>query len=177
MHGFPFLTQLAARTFSRVTVTGAGLDARAGRARDVRADLTDVHAPQAGPVTIGALTATGTIPYDVVAQAAGSLRLAAGPAGQVEVARTVEVAGQQFDVVADARVQARGTRLRIVPTDLRVSGLPALGAQLRALLLDRVALVYDIPDLPTGVRVEAVTAGPAGFDVRATGREVTVDAG
>jgi hypothetical protein len=176
MHGFPFLTQLAARTFTRVTVTSAGLETGEGQARDVRADLADVRAPQVGPVTIGSLAATGTIPYDVVAQAVGSLRLAAGPAGQVEVARTVEVAGQRFDVVAQARVRARGTRLRMVPTDLRVSGLPALGAQLRAVLVDRVALVYDIPDLPAGVRVEAVTAEAGGFEVRATGREVSVDA-
>jgi hypothetical protein len=177
MHGFPFLTQLAARTFTRVTVTSAGLETGEGRARAVRADLTDVHAPQVGPVTVGSLAATGTVPYDVVAQAVGSLQLAAGPAGQVEVARSVELAGQRFDVVAEARVHARGTRLRIVPTDLRVSGVPALGAQLRALLVDRMALVYDIPDLPAGVRVDEVTAGAEGFEVRATGRAVSVDAG
>jgi len=177
MHGFPFLTQLAARTFTRVTVTSEGLEAGQGRASDVRAELNEVRTPQAGPVRIGSLAATGTVPYDVVEQAVGSLGLAAGPAGQVEVTRTVEVAGQSFDVVAPARVQASGTRLRIVPTDLQVAGVPALTDRLRALLADRVALVYDIPDLPDGVQVEAVTATPAGFQVRATGREVSADPG
>lgn len=177
MHGFPFLTQLAARTFTRVTVTSEGLEAGEGRASDVRAELTEVRTPQAGPVRIGSLAATGTVPYDVVEQAVGSLGLAAGPAGQVEVTRTVEVAGQSFDVVATARVRASGTRLRIVPTDLQVAGVPALTDRLRALLADRVALVYDIPDLPDGVQVDAVTATPAGFEVRATGREVSADPG
>ena len=91
-----------------------------------------------------------------------------------EVTRTVEVAGQSFDVVARARVQARGTRLRIVPTDLQVAGLPSLDDRLSALISDRVALVYEIPDLPSGVQVESVTATDAGFLVRVSGRDLSV---
>jgi hypothetical protein len=112
----------------------------------------------------------------VVSRASGSaeLQLAAAPGGEVEVTRTVEVAGQSFDVVARARVQARGARLRIVPTDLQVAGLPSLDDRLAALIADRVALVYDIPDLPSGVQVESVTAAEGGFVVRVSGRDLSV---
>ncbi len=177
MHGFPFLTQLAARSFDRVTVRADALDAADGSARGVDAELSDVRAPKSGPVQVGALTAAGTVPYDVVSRAVGSpaLRLAPAPGGQVEVTRTVEVAGQSFDVLARARVQARGTRLRIVPTDLQVAGLPSLDERLSALISDRVAIVYDIPDLPAGVRVERVTAGEGGFVVRVSGRALSVN--
>jgi LmeA-like phospholipid-binding len=177
MHGIPFLTQLAARRFDRVTVRADALEAGDGQARTVDAELTDVRAPKSGPVRVGALTASGTVPYDVVYRAVGSpeLQLAPAPGGEVEVTRTVEVAGQSFDVVARARVQARGTRLRIVPTDLQVAGLPSLDDRLSALISDRVALVYDIPDLPSGVRVERVTATEEGFLVRVSGRELSVN--
>ena len=179
MHGFPFLTQLAARDFDRVTVTGARLEAGDGRARDVRAELTDVRVPPGSQVQIGALSARGTVPYDVVVQAteAPSLRLSAGSGGQVEVARTVDVGGQSFDVVAQARVQARGSRLRLVPTDISIEGGGSLDDQLAALLADRVALTYPVPDLPEGVQVDVVTATKDGFVVRVTGREVSVDPG
>src|SRR5688500_10044699 len=176
MHGFPFLTQLAARTFDRVTVRADSLDAGDGNARAVSAELTDVHAPQSGPVQVAALTASGTVPYDVVSRAVGSpaLQLAPAPGGEVEVTRTVEVAGQSFDVVARARVQARGTRLSIMPTDLQVAGLPSLDERLSALISERVALVYDIPDLPYGVKVEKVTATDGGFVVQVSGRDLSV---
>lgn len=177
MHGFPFLTQLAAREFDRVTVTADAVDAGDGEARALSAELTDVRAPKSGPVQVGALTARGTVPYDVVSRAVGSpsVQLASAPGGEVEVTRTIEVAGQSFDVVARARVQARGDRLRIVPTDLQVAGLPSLDDRLAALISDRVALVYDIPDLPSGVRVERVTATDGGFEVRVTGRDLSMN--
>ena len=175
MHGFPFLTQLAARRFERVTLTADGIDAGEGEARAVSAELTDVHAPSSGAVQVGALSATGTVPYDVVSRAVGApVQLAPAAGGQVQVSRTVEVAGQSFDVVAKARVQARGTQLRIVPTGLEVAGLASLDARLSALLSDQVAIVYDIPDLPAGVRVEKVTATRTGFQVRVTGRDLAV---
>ncbi len=176
MHGFPFLTQLVSRTFDRVSVKADALDAGDGEARAISGELTDVRTPQSGPVQVGALTATGTVPYAVVSRAVGSaeLQLAPAPDGEVEVTRTVDVAGQSFDVVARARVQARGARLRIVPTDLQVEGLPRLDDRLSALISERVALVYDIPDLPSGVQVESVTATEAGFAVRVGGRDLSV---
>ena len=176
MHGFPFLTQLAARSFDRVTVRADALDAGDGAARAVDAEMTGVRAPKSGPVQIGALTASGTVPYDVVSRAVGApdLQLAPAPGGEVEVTRTVEVTGQSFDVVARARVQARGTELSIVPTDLQVAGLPSLDDRLSALISDRVALVYGIPELPSGVQVERVTATGGGFLVRVTGRNLSM---
>ena len=178
MHGFPFLTQLAGRTFDHVTVQADALEAGDGRARAVSAELTDVRAPQSGPVQVGALTASGTVPYDVVSRAVGAptLQLAPAPDGGVEVTRTVEVAGRSFDVLARARVQARGARLRIEPTDIRVAGLPSLDARLSSLISDRVALVYEIPDLPSGVQVESVTAAQGGFVVRVGGSDLSVSA-
>ena len=116
------------------------------------------------------------MPYDVVSRAVGSpsLQLAPAGGGQVQVSRTVEVAGRSFDVVAKARVRAHGTRLRIVPTGLEVAGLAGLDARLSALLSDQVAIVYDIPDLPAGVRVEQVTADRTGFQVRVSGHTLSV---
>ena len=177
LHGFPFLTQLAAREFGRVTVTGERLDTADGQARDVIAELTDVRAPAGSQVMIGALSAHGTVPYDVVVQAAGapSLRLAAGSGGQVEVSRTVEVAGQSYDVVGQARVRARGSRLRLVPTEVTLEGGGVTDDQLSAVLTESVTLAYPIPDLPDGVQVDQVTAVEEGFVVRVSARDVTVN--
>jgi hypothetical protein len=114
----------------------------------------------------------------VVAQAVESLSLeiTAAPGGRVQVTRTVELAGQSFDVVAQARVQARGNRLLVIPTDIEVAELPDLDDRLSALIADRVALAYDIPDLPEGLQVEEVTPAENGFVVRVAGRGVSVDA-
>jgi hypothetical protein len=127
-------------------------------------------------VQVGAVSASGTVPYDVVSRAVGApaLQLAPAAGGQVQVSRTVEVAGRSFDVVAKARVRANGTRLRIMPTGLEVAGLGRLDARLSALLSQQVAIVYDIPDLPAGVRVEQVTAARTGFQVRVSGHTLSV---
>jgi len=179
VHGFPFVTQLAGREFARVTVTGQRLEVREGRARDVTAELRDVRVPSTRRVLIGSRSARATVPYDAVLAAVDSpsLTLAPGQNGQVRISRTVEAAGQTFDVVAQARVEADGTRLRLIPTDIAIAGGGSLGSELRSLLSNRVAISYPIPDLPEGVQVEEVIAVEDGFLVRAKGRGLTVQRG
>ena len=57
--GFPFLTQLAARDFSDVRVTGSALDVSGGQAQDVSMTGRDVTAPSGGDVTVGRLDGVG----------------------------------------------------------------------------------------------------------------------
>jgi LmeA-like phospholipid-binding len=176
MHGFPFLPQLAARDFDRVSLTSKRVQGAEGSAEDVGAVLTNVRVPTTGPVEIGSLAASGTVPYQVVVDAVGapSLRLAPGPRGQVKISQAIELFRETFEVVASARIRADGRTLRLVPTGLRLRGGGSLDDRLTALLADRVQITYRIPDLPDGVRLERVSAGRDGFRVRVSGRDLAV---
>jgi len=175
VHGFPFLTQLADRRFDRVTVDADRLQVPEGEAQAVSAELLDVRGGRTGPVEVATVRADGTVPYDVVRAAVDlpALQISAGAAGQVEVVQTVEVAGQSLDVVAQARVRVRGDRIRIVPTALGTAE-GTLPPGLTRQLMDLVTFEYRLPELPEGLALEEVRAGPDGFEVRVTGEDVTV---
>jgi hypothetical protein len=122
------------------------------------------------------MTAAGTVPYDVVSGAVGvpSLRLSSASGGQVRLARTVRLLGEDFDVTARAKVQTSGTRIRLIPTSVQLADGGPLSGQLSSLIRDRVALDYRIPGLPKGVELRSVSAQPGGFVVNVTGRDLAV---
>ncbi|MGZ4582662.1 MAG: LmeA family phospholipid-binding protein [Nocardioidaceae bacterium] len=174
IHGFPFLTQLLHRNFTEVAVRARAVEVEGGRAQDLNAVLRDVRVPPSGPVHVGQLAADGTVPYALVTRVAGvrSLHLGPGPAGQVRLTATVAALGQAFSVTALARVQASGTRLRVVPTGVDLQRGGPLDRQLSGLLAQRIALSYPIPSLPKGLRIDQVSAVKAGFLVHVSGRDV-----
>jgi hypothetical protein len=172
--GFPFLTQLVSRRFDEVQVTAAGLRADAGRARDVDATGLDVRAPSGGSVVVGRLRASGTITYADVLRRIGRPELSLRAAGdrRVQLRRDVVLQGQEVTVTSRGTVRAEGTRVRLVPTDVRLEGGAAVPASVRALVTDQLAVRFRVPGLPDGVRIERVTATEDGFVVAVTGEQL-----
>lgn len=173
-HDFPFLTQLVERRFLFVSLNSQQVRVKQGQASDVQAQLHGVQAEGQSAVRVSRLEADGTVPYAEVANAAGvpSLRLGPAPGGQVRISRTVDLLGQHYTVTTRAHVKALGTRLLVEPTSVDLQGGGALNSQLSQLLAGRVAIDYPVPNLPQGVRITGVTAGPNGFVVHITGQNV-----
>ena len=180
IRGFPFLTQLRDGTYERVEGRASSWQEGTGRAVDISATLLGVRADlrqRPSNIRIERLTATATIPYgevlEVVTTVPG-LKLAQGSNGEARVSAIIEILGQTFDVQARGRIEARGTRIRVVPTGIEVEGAGALDDQLSELIADRIAFDYPVPGLPPGVNLRSVTAGPSGFVVRVSGRNTTL---
>lgn len=173
--GFPFLTQLLARDFAEVEVDARSLVRDAGRARDVTATARDVHVQRGREVTVGELSARGVVPYDEVLRRVDLPGLRVGPTadGQVRLRRDVTVLGQSLTVTATARVEARGNRLRVVPTAFELVDGAAVDDQLASLLVDRFAFSYALRDLPDGVTVRRIVPTDEGFAVEVSGRDVS----
>lgn len=173
-HDFPFLTQLVERRFLFVSLSSQHVHVKEGQASDVRAQLHGVQAEGQNALRVSRLEADGTVPYAEVVRAAGvpSLRLGPAPGGQVRISRTVDLLGQHYTVSTRAHVRAMGTRLQVEPTSVELQGGGALDNQLSQLLAGRIAIDYPVPNLPQGVRIAGVTAGPSGFVVHVTGQNV-----
>jgi hypothetical protein len=172
--GFPFLTQLFSRRFGEVQVTAPSMDVSGGQAEEVRATGLDVRAPRGGDVVVSRLTARGTIPYAEVVRRAGQpgLSLSGADGGDVRLTRDVTVQGRSFSVSALGRVEARSSRIRLVPKQLRLEGGGTVDGSLETLLADQLAVRYDVTGLPGGVRIERVTAGADGFVVDVAGEDL-----
>jgi hypothetical protein len=174
--GFPFLTQLLSRRFDEVELRSPAVRTDAGRAEDITATGSDVRAPRGGQVVVGRLTARGTIPYAEVLRRADQpgLSLTGADGGDVRLTRDVTLQGRTFSVRALGRVEASGSRIRLVPSRLRLEGGEAVDGSLETLLAGQLAVEYPVTGLPDGVRVERVTAGADGFVVDVGGEDLAL---
>jgi hypothetical protein len=173
--GFPFLTQLAARDFGDVHVTGSGLDVADGRAQDVSVTGHDVTAPSGGDVTVGRFNGVGLVTYDEVMARSGLPDITIEPSDRPDRVRlrgSVDVLGETVDVVADSRVRAHGKRLQVTPRVFELADGGSVGGTLAAQLADRFTVAYTLRDLPDGIELRGVRATDDGFLVRVAGRDV-----
>jgi LmeA-like phospholipid-binding len=172
--GFPFLTQLLSRQFDDVSVTTPSLTVGGDHALDVTANAYDVEVPSTGQAVVGRLTARGTIPYDQVTRQVGGkgLRLSNAGSGKVQLRREVTVLGQTLAVVAQGRIQPRGTRLQVTPTSFALEGGGAVNARLARVLADRFTISYRLRDLPEGITIDKIVPTRSGFVVHVAGRDV-----
>jgi hypothetical protein len=177
--GFPFLTQLAARSFDSVTMSGDAVTSSGGSARDLTVVAHDVTLPQGGRATAGSVRGTGLVTYAEVVRRSGAqgVSLSAASGGRVRMRGTATVLGQSVPVAALGRVRAAGRSLRIEPTGFEVAGKSVDSASLLDALGARFTLVYRLTSLPSRLRVDSVTATSTGFRVVVTGRDVTVPTG
>ena len=173
--GFPFLTQLAARDFSDVRVTGSALDVSGGQAQDVSMTGRDVTAPSGGDVTVGRLDGVGLVTYDEVVARSGrsdGSMVMSGTPDRALLRGSVDVLGERVDVVADSTVRARGDRVQVTPQSFELADGGSVGGSLAAQLADRFTVAYRLRDLPDGIELRDVRATDDGFLVRVTGRDV-----
>jgi hypothetical protein len=177
--GFPFLTQLATRTFGSVTMSGDAVTSSSGSAQDLTVVAHDVTLPQGGHARAASVRGTGLVTYAEVLRRSGAhdVTLGAASGGRVRMRGTATVLGQSVPVAALGRVRAAGRSLHIVPTGFEVNGTSVNSTSLLDALGARFTLVYRLTSLPAGLRVDSVTATATGFRVVVTGRDVTVPTG
>ncbi|HEX4698383.1 MAG TPA: DUF2993 domain-containing protein [Actinomycetes bacterium] len=177
--GFPFLTQLAARSFRSVTVTGDAVTSSSGSAQDLTVVAHDVTVPKGGHATAASVHADGLVTYAEVVRRSGArgVSLSAATGGRVRMHGTATVLGQSVPVAALGRVHASGRSLRIEPTGFEVAGATVDGASVLDALGARFTLVYRLRDLPAGLTLSSVQATPDGFRVVVTGTDVKFPTG
>jgi hypothetical protein len=175
--GFPFLTQLLARSFDDVRVTGSAVRVDGARAEQVQVHALHVDVPASGDATVGQLTAQLVVPYAEVLARAGidGLRMSPAGHGDVRLRGAVVVLGSQVDVSAIGKVRANGDQIEVVPQSFELANGGSVSGSLAGLLADRFGVSYRLRSLPNGVTVRRVVAQSDGFLVTLVGSNVTFD--
>jgi hypothetical protein len=175
---FPFLDQVLRRQFDQVSVRASSLRTDAGRAELIRLTARDVTAGSDGTATAGTVSARGTVTYAEVLRQVDreGLSLSGGGGGggdgKVRVTGDVTFLGQTLTASAVGRVEVRGRRLQIVPTNVELEDGTAVDVELARGLADRLSLDYRLPDLPDGVVVRRIAPAASGLVVTVSGRDV-----
>ncbi|MEV0896782.1 DUF2993 domain-containing protein [Actinoplanes sp. NPDC049802] len=178
--GVPFLTQVLSGDYQQIRILLPDFAAPTGTDVTVRMDAldikaTDVSAPLnalrdgTGEVTAKSVTGTGTIDYDLLAEAAGQqgLTLTAKDGkvvgtAQVKISglQTVELAG-----TADLSVVKGDVRVRfsdVTAKDVRAN--PFVQGQIDS-YVKRMTFTVDVPDLPMNLQLQELTPLPEGLRV------------
>lgn len=173
--GFPFLDQLLRRRFDQVSVRATSLRTDAGSAEQIRLTARDVAAGSDGTATAGAVSARGTVTYAEVLRQVDreGLRLSDAGDGKVRVRGDVTLLGRTLTASAVGRVEIRGRRLQVVPTNVELADGSALDVELAQSLADRLSVGYRLPDLPDGVVVRQIVPAASGLVVTVSGRNVS----
>jgi hypothetical protein len=166
--GFPFLTQAVAGRYDdvRISLTAEQLGQPAGTRAHVV--LNGVHVPLSSVlsgsvdrVPVDRIEGTATLPYALLtAKLGGDTTLR--PEGQgLRVTKTVELLGKTIPLTAAGTVTLDGNQLV-----LDVSKAAGAGVDLPGFLVSRASdlldLRYDLPALPFGLRVTALTPADDG---------------
>lgn len=184
--GFPFLTQLVAAHFGRVTLSTSdltvGQEGRTVRISTVQAvlrgvdvarDLSSVHADTA--------IATSAIAYPDLSATLGVPLSYGGPSqdgvGRVTARKSVSVAGQPIRGSVTAEVKIEGGALRFVAPVVNIDG--AGRAVVPQSVVDEFTSLFGDPlaltRLPFGLTVRSVTADRDGVRITLGGSDVTFD--
>ncbi|GGN78860.1 hypothetical protein GCM10010112_53010 [Actinoplanes lobatus] len=178
--GVPFLTQVLSGRYQEIRISLPDFSAPTGTDVTVRMDsldirATDVSAPLSalrdgtGEVRAETVTGTGTIDYDVIADATGQpgLTLAEKDGKVVGTAelkisglQTVELAGTADLSVAKGKVQVRFSDV----TAKDVAPNPFVQGQIDS-YVKRMTFTVDVPDLPMNLQVQELTPLPEGLRV------------
>lgn len=180
--GFPFLTQVAHRSFDHVSIAARNLliDSN-GRQVQINTLQVELHGVEVSKDLSSATARSGTgravIGYPDLSRSSGVSVDWAGNSsdsrGRVKATKTIKILGQSFSgsVSAEVVVAGRNT-VEFAKPKVTVSGLgvPQIVTDQFAGLLP--PLVLD--GLPSGLTVRNVTADPDGLIVDLTAKNVTV---
>jgi hypothetical protein len=158
IQGFPFLTQVAARTFNTVDVNASNETAGPGGQLEIAsltATLHGMHIHGTNSATFTALAHAGGIPQGIT--------LASDGGNQIKA--TVDILGFSSDATAKV-TQVGDDKINVKITDF--GGVPAdvLGS-----LTD---FTFSIPKLPAGVKIQSVSVTQQGVRITATGENTTL---
>lgn len=187
--GFPFLTQVVAGEYERITIrlrdvkgtvegNSVSLPTLDVDARDVKASLDTIRSGQ-GDVVAARVDGTGTISYDSLATYLDRPGLKLGERdGKLAVTAPVDILGQKLTVTgtADVTVSPEG-RVALRFSDLDAEGLPDV--PMAKVLLNNyargISIDVPLPDLPFQLTVRGVTPLPEGLQVSADARDVPIN--
>lgn len=174
--GFPFLTQLAAGKFGKVTlhdhdVTG-GSGRRALRLSEVTVVLRDVRvARDFSSATAARTTATAAASYADLSRVLG-VRVSYAGNGRVRAKASTSVLGQAISGSVTALPVVRGGALAFGSPRVSVGG-----AQLSSSASQALAAVFGAPlsfaGLPYGISVRSVSAAADGLHLVLAARDLT----
>jgi LmeA-like phospholipid-binding len=176
--GFPFLTQLAAGHFDKVTLAASDLTVgRAGRTVRISKVTVDLHGAHAArdlsSVHADTASATAAISYSDLSATLG-VPLAYG-VGRITARKSVSIAGQQFSAAVAAEARIVDGSLRFVSPQVSVDGVG--GAAVPQPVIDLLSSVFGDPialtHLPFGLTVRSVTADARAVRITLAGRNLT----
>jgi hypothetical protein len=169
IQGFPFLTQLAARTFNTVDINATNEKAGPGGQLEVAsltATLHGMHIHGLNSATVDDFSASALVTFTALADAGGipqGITLSAD--GPNAIKATVDILG--FNSTATAKVtQVGSNKVNIKITDF--AGIPA------DVLGSAADFTITIPKLPAGVTIKRISVTQQGLRITATGHNTTL---
>jgi LmeA-like phospholipid-binding len=169
IQGFPFLTQLAARTFNTVDVNASNETAGPGGQLDIAsltATLHGMHIHGTNSATVDQFTASALVTFTALAHAGGipqGITLSAGGPNQIKA--TVDILGFSSDATAQV-TQVGDNKINIKITNF--AGVPA------DVLGNLVNFDVSIPKLPAGVTIKNISVTQQGLRINAAGTNTTL---
>ena len=167
IQGFPFLTQLAARDFKTVVITGHNLTDQQLDLANIDIVAHDAHLHGSNSVTIDSATGSVTITLASIAGVegiGGSITLTPAGGNMINATIDVPVLGKQ---TAQATVTRQGAnQIHVHVTD--AGGIPT------DLLGSLADFTVTIPKLPDGVTIQNVMVTSAGVQVDFAGSHLTL---
>ena len=167
--GFPFLTQLAARTFNTVNVNASNETAGPGGQLEIAsltATLHGMHIHGLNSATVDQFTASALVTFTALAKAGGipqGIKLASDGPNQIKA--TVDILGFSSDATAKV-TQVGNNKINVKVTDF--GGVPA------DVLGNLVDFNFSIPKLPAGVKIQSVSITQQGLRITATGTNTSL---
>ncbi len=154
------------------------------RSQDVvssKGDLVDVVATGSGVrfsetgLRAQSLDIDATIPFETVAKQVGQdVKVYDAGNGKTGVERTVTILGRDLTLKATGTVTADGGQLLIEPETVDLGGPSFLDSAASSIARSLATIRQDVPGVPAGMSLDAVTVTPQGFDARLSGTDVTV---
>lgn len=188
--GFPFLTQVAAGSYTRVTITATGYDAPHLGPIDVCATLRGVDLPTSqvlsgriGTVTVGRIDSVVRVPASTLGPQLGvpDLALSAGSNGSssAQLVGTVSIAGVFSQVVSlQADLSIVDGNLVVKATDA-AAGAPGsqqtrLPSFVQPVLLNQISRTITLTQQPLGIVATGVSVEGADLVLTGSGINATI---
>lgn len=178
IHGFPFLTQVAANRFGRVDLSGTGITAGTSE-RPLQVDRMDlalrdvVTADRFRRITASELDGTAYVTWAEISRQVDA-EVTPQEGGRVRVDLTADLYGQQADFVLSARpvLDVPTQEVRLVEPRVLVARY-----QVPRAVVERIAAEYVPPvpiTLPLSLQASSLTIGPNHLELGLVGTDVPV---
>jgi LmeA-like phospholipid-binding len=169
IQGFPFLTQVASRTFNTVDVNASNETAGPGgqlQIASLTATLHGMHIHGTNSATVDQFTASALVTFTALAHAGGIPQgITLAPAGPNQLKATVDILGFSSDATAKV-TQVGSDKINVKITDF--AGIPA------DVLGNLTDFTFSIPKLPAGVKIQSISVTQQGLRITATGQNTTL---